>query len=116
MQSYSRFVGIVANARKLDETALRNGVADGRILSGEDAYKAKLVDGLGYIEGVYDRAAELAGVPDAQVVRYKRRVSFSDIFSLFSEARTPSLKVDLGLPMQHLRPGRAYLLPAVYAP
>ncbi len=37
MQSYGKFVGIVAKARKLDEQTLRNGVADGRVLSGTDA-------------------------------------------------------------------------------
>ncbi|MEX1119681.1 MAG: signal peptide peptidase SppA, partial [Terrimicrobiaceae bacterium] len=31
MQSYGRFVGIVAKARKIDEAKLRNGPADGRI-------------------------------------------------------------------------------------
>jgi protease-4 len=30
MQTYDKFVGIVARERKQDETALRNGVADGR--------------------------------------------------------------------------------------
>jgi len=43
MQSYDRFVGIVARSRNLDEQSLRGGVADGRILSGSDAYAANLV-------------------------------------------------------------------------
>ena len=58
MQTYERFLGIVATARKLDATALRNGPADGRILSGTDAYAAKLVDELGYIEGASARPPE----------------------------------------------------------
>jgi len=116
MQSYGRFVGIVAKARKIDEMELRNGPADGRILSGTDAYAAGLIDQLGYVEDAYAKAMQLAGVEDAQVVRYKRKVSFSDIFSLFGEARTPEIKINLMEGMPKLLPGRVYLLPAIFTP
>jgi len=66
MQSYDRFVGIVAQARGLDEQSLRTGVADGRILSGTDALAAKLVNQLGYIEDAYTKARELGGAPDSE--------------------------------------------------
>ena len=72
MQSYDRFVGIVARSRNLDEQSLRGGVADGRILSGSDAYGANLVNELGSVEDAFVKARELAGVPGARVVRYKR--------------------------------------------
>lgn len=116
MQSYGRFVGIVSKARKLDEQKLRNGVADGRILSGEDALAAKLVDKLGYVEDAYAKARELAKATGAQVVRYKRNVTFADFFRVFGEARTPSIKLDLLEKTQPLEPGRVYLLPAFFAP
>lgn len=116
MQSYGRFVGIVAKARKLDEQKLRNGVADGRILSGEDALAAKLVDKLGYVEDAYAKARELAKATGAQVVRYKRNVTFADFFRVFGETRTPSIKLDLLEKTQPLEPGRVYLLPAFFAP
>ena len=61
MQSYDRFVGIVAKSRNLDEQSLRGGVADGRILSGTDAYAANLVNQLGYVEDAFVKARELAG-------------------------------------------------------
>lgn len=116
MQSYGRFLGIVAEARSLDSESLKNGPADGRILSGEDAYAEKLVDELGYIEAAYEKARELGGVPGAQVVRYRRTPSFSDLFSFFGEARTPEIKIDLVPEMVRLKPGRVYLLPPFYAP
>ncbi len=116
MQSYGRFVGIVARARKLDEAVLRTGVADGRILSGTDAKEAGLVDQLGYVEDAYTKAMELAGASNLRVVQYKRTVSFSDLFSLFGEARTPEIKIDLLPVTTKLQPGRAYLLPAIFAP
>lgn len=118
MQSYDRFVGIVAKARGLDEQTLRNGVADGRILSGTDAFAAKLVDQLGYIENAYDKARELGGVPNAQIVRYKRTVTFASFLRMFGEAKTksPEIKVDLLEGFQKLQPGRVYLLPPFFAP
>ena len=118
MQTYGRFVGIVAKARGLDEAALRSGVADGRILSGRDALKEKLVDQLGYIEDAYDKARELAGAPDAPVVLYKRAFALSSFIRLFgesSQAKT-SVKVDLLQGMPELKPGRVYLLPPFFAP
>lgn len=118
MQSYDRFVGIVAKARGLDEQTLRTGVADGRILSGTDAFAAKLVDQLGYIENAYDKARELGGVPDAQIVRYKRTVTFASFLRMFGEAKvkSPEIKVDLLEGFQKLQPGRVYLLPPFFAP
>lgn len=116
MQSYGRFLSIVSKARKIDEEKLRNGPADGRILSGTDAYAAGLVDQLGYVEDAYAKAMQLAGVENAQVVRYNRTVSFSDIFSMFGTARTPEIKINLMDGMPKLLPGRVYLLPAIFTP
>jgi len=117
MQSYDRFVGIVARERKLDEKDLREGVADGRVLSGTDAYASRLVDGLGYIEDAYDKAAELGGAPNAQVVKYERAYSFDKFFRMFGESRA-STKIELNLLPKAtlLEPGRVYLLPAFFAP
>jgi protease-4 len=116
MQSYDRFLGIVANARKLDAATLRNGPADGRILSGTDAYAAKLVDELGYIEDAYEKARALGNAPGAEVVRYVRTYSFDRFLRFFGEAS--SAKVEIGLPGKKysLEPGRIYLLPPFFAP
>lgn len=117
MQSYDRFLGIVAKRRGLPADNLRNTVADGRILSGEDAKTAQLVDQLGYIEDAYAKARELGKTKDAEIVRYKRTFAFSSFFDLLGESRA-STKVELKLPGQDvkLEPGRIYLLPATYAP
>ena len=117
MQSYDRFVGIVARARNLDEQSLRNGVADGRIMSGTDAYAAKLVNQLGYIENAFEKAGELAGASGARVVRYKRAITLASLLRMFGEARTAvSLKVDILEKFPRLEPGRVYLLPPFFAP
>lgn len=116
MQSYERFLGIVSAARKVDAETLRNGVADGRILSGTDAYAAKLVDQLGYIEDAYAKARELGNAPGAEVVRYKRTFNFENFFRLFGETEAPSIQVDLLGKAPKLEPGRIYLLPPFFAP
>lgn len=117
MQSYGRFVGIVATARKLDEASLREGVADGRILSGTDALEAKLVDELGYVEDAYAKAIELGNSPGAKVVRYKRQFGLDKFLSMFGEAKTPSIKLDvMDKFVSPLEPGRIYLLPPFFAP
>lgn len=118
MQSYDRFVGIVAKSRKLDEQTLRTGVADGRILSGTDAHAAGLVDQLGYIENAYDKAKDLAKAPGAEVVRYKRIISFAHFFRMFGEShsKAPEVKISGLENLTRLEPGRVYLLPPFYAP
>jgi len=115
MQSYERFLGIVATARGLDPAGLRDGVADGRILSGSDALDAKLVDSLGYIEDAYAAARDLGKAPGAQVIEYKRQIGFADLFSMFGQTRGPEIRINLFEGAARLEPGRAYLLPAIFA-
>ena len=118
MQSYERFLGIVAEARNLDPAALRAGPADGRILSGKDALAEKLVDQLGYVEDAYAKARELSSSPRASVVRFERTYAFGDFFRMFSQSLTekPKLEVNLLREMPELKPGRQYLLPPFFAP
>jgi protease-4 len=116
MQSYDRFVGIVARTRSLDEQSLRNGVADGRIMSGTDAHAAKLVNQLGYIENAFEKAGELAGAPGARIVRYRRGITLASLLRIFNQAGSPSFKLDILEKFPRLEPGRVYLLPPFFAP
>jgi protease IV len=116
MQSYDRFVGIVAQSRNLDEQSLRLGVADGRILSGTDAFAAKLVNQLGYVEDAFAKARELGGAPGARIVRYKRPLTLGNFLRMFNETKAPSITVDFLEGIPRLEPGRIYLLPPFFAP
>lgn len=116
MKTYDKFLGIVAKERNLSADALRNTIADGRILSGKDAYDNKLIDGLGQIEDAFDKAKQLANAPDAKVVKYAPPFSLSNLFRMFSRADS---KIEIQLPRQlfsQLESGRAYFLPSYYAP
>ena len=116
MQTYDRFVGIVAEERGIAQPDLENGVADGRIVSGEDALSENLIDALGYIEDAHALAMELAGVEGADVVKYTVPINFGNIFRLLGEERG-KVEVDLtGGRLPKLDSGRLYYLPGHYAP
>jgi protease IV len=118
METYDKFLGIVSKERNLPADALRNGIADGRILSGKEAFNAKLIDGVGQIEDAYAKARQLGNAPQATVVKYGPPFSLSRLFRAFGEFGGES-KIELQLPKQftsQLESGRAYFLPSFYAP
>jgi protease-4 len=117
MKTYDKFLGIVATERGLPPDALRDSIADGRIMSGRDAHEHKLIDDLGQIEDAYEKARELGNAKDAPVVKYGPPYTFGRFLRALSQAG--SGKVELTLPKQlmpQLESGRAYFLPSYYAP
>ena len=118
MQTYDRFLNIVASSRHLDATTLRNGIADGRVLSGRDAYNAKLIDQLGYVEDAYDKARILGKAPGAEVVRYEKKHGLAHFLRLFEDSEKSDIHLDLNVGPaagMKLDSGRLYLLPSFYA-
>lgn len=119
MQTYGRFVGIVARERSLPEDGLRNGLADGRPISGRDAAEAKLVDEIGDFEAAVAKAIQLGTAPGSAVVRYESQRGLGIALRLLGEAPRESRNIELklALPGQlDLRPGYQYLIPASLAP
>jgi protease IV len=116
MNDYNKFLSIVAKERKLPAELLRNTIADGRILSGKDAFENKLIDGIGELDDAFGKAKELGNAPDAKIVKYGPPFSLSRFFRIFGETDS---KIELKLPKQlvpQLESGRAYFLPSYYAP
>jgi protease-4 len=116
MKTYDKFLGIVAKERKLPADLLRNTIADGRILSGKEAFDNKLIDGLGELDDAFSKAKELGNAPDARVVKYGPPFSLSRFLRVFGGSDS---KIELQLPKQlvpQLESGRAYFLPSYYAP
>jgi protease-4 len=120
---YERFLKVVADGRGIATDVLRNGVADGRVLSGKEALDAGLVDQLGYIEDARRLAAELAGVKDPTLVRYRRETGFFDILGGVSapfagrgdSGRTVRLELAPGA-YPALTPGLPYYLAPLSVP
>lgn len=115
-QVYGRFLDIVANARNLPAGELREGLADGRILTGRDAKEAGLVDQIGYMEDAFAKARELADASGAGIIRYEPRLNFQRLLRWIGADAKSQVELQLGgAPAFRLQLGRAYLLPEFYA-
>jgi len=118
MEIYDKFLSVVAESRAMTKEELRNGMADGRVLSGEAARDAGLIDDTGYIEDAYERAREIAGEPDAEVEKVRSTVSFFEAFGLVEGRRgSAANRVEIDVSerlLPPLQPGAVYLLPSSF--
>ena len=119
MQTDDGFTAIVSAARGIPVEELKSGVADGRIISGADAFKLKLVDRTGYLEDAWQLAREIAGLKDSAVVAYSRpHASLMDILTNVKAESGISQRLEIDLSdrlLPRLQPGRMYLLPEFMA-
>jgi protease-4 len=109
-ETYDKFVGIVANERKLDEQGLRQGVADGRILSGKQALKEKLVDELGDLDSAIAKAEKLGKTSEARVIRYLAPFHWNQFLRRLGKSEIGSVSVKLPTSGVTLQTGRLYYL------
>ena len=122
-ETYGKFKGVVAHGR--EQAHKKNGdqgraliadwtdYADGRVLSGTEAYKLGFVDQLGNYQDAIERAKTIAGISTANQVQYQQRYDISDFFRLFGQsgrAESRSIKVDLGMDFPKLQAGQLYFL------
>jgi protease-4 len=119
-ETYNKFKSVVAAGRKTaDDKNKGKGralsgdwtdYADGRILSGGEAYKLGFVDQLGSFQDAVKRAKTIAGISSANIVEYQLRYDFSDIFRMFGKSEAPVIKVELGMEPPKLQAGQLYFL------
>ena len=76
---YERFLSIVSKGRKIPLDTLRP-IADGRILSAEEAKELKLIDAIGYSEDAETQLAKMAKSEDIRIIRYKDEHTLRDLF------------------------------------
>ena len=122
--TYAKFKSVVAEGRKdahkeNEETKplAENWAdyADGRILSGKEAYDLGFVDQLGGFDDAVAKAKELGRIEDtANVVEYRQRNELAELFGLFGQAQTRAIKVDLGIDLPKLQAGRMYFLSPIF--
>jgi len=96
------------NARELSSSW--EEYADGRVLSGNQAYKLGFVDEIGGLDTAVARASKLAHIPKANLIRYERPFDLSSFLRLFGKTEGATLKVDLGMEFPKLQAGRLYFL------
>lgn len=68
-RTYSNFTRIVANGRKISQTYV-DSIGQGRVWTGEQAIKLKLVDRIGHLEDAIASAAKKAKIKEYKVVNY----------------------------------------------
>jgi protease-4 len=120
-ESYHKFKGIVADGRnwahdlnKKEGKGLATNwteFADGRVLSGTQAFNLGLVDELGDFDSAVDRALTIAHIKTADLVEYRERYDFANFLSMFGQnGQAKDIKLDLGVEIPKLRPGCMYYL------
>lgn len=70
MSYYENFLSVVQRGRKNMKPEAIRRIADGRVYTAQKALEIGLVDRIGYFHDALDRARELAGDADAQLVTY----------------------------------------------
>lgn len=80
--THEQFVQAVANGRKLPVNEVRK-IADGRILSGEQAKALKLVDRLGTMQDAVEEAGRLAGIKGEPeiILPPKKKINYWDVLT-----------------------------------
>lgn len=126
-ETFGRFKDVVLQGRSTANKANAKGAdkgrkltdewknyADGRILSGSEAFKLGFVDELGDFDAAVDRTQRIAGTGKCKLVEYKVRRDLSDLFRLFGKAETGQVKLDLGFQPRRIEAGRLYFLAPTY--
>jgi len=124
-ETYATFKGVVRKGRAASQSANKKAghekdcraladdwesYADGRIFSGKEAHRLGFVDELGNFDVAVKRALKLAGLTEANIVKYQPPFSFGSLFRLFGKADAHAVKLDLGVDFPRLQAGRMYFL------
>jgi len=119
LETFSRFKTVVGEGRKRaaelnkDEgralAADWESLADGRILSGKNAFEKGFVDELGNFDTAVERTLNITGLTKANLISYQLPFNFSNMLRIFGKVESKGVKVDLGFDIpKALLPGRLY--------
>ena len=107
--AYQKNQGAKDKGRALDDTW--QDYADGRVLSGSEAYRLGFVDELGDFQAAVKRAKTIAGIPSsANLIEYQQRYDLADLLKLFGRSDAKGVKIDLGMDLPRLQAGAMYFL------
>ncbi|MBI4136879.1 signal peptide peptidase SppA [Candidatus Roizmanbacteria bacterium] len=107
-ENYAQFLSRVRESRPTSESQLTE-LADGRPLTGKQAYDAQLVDKLGNFYDSVELARQKAGFPHALVIEYTDQGIFESLFGVVSRPIMNKLPFSLVDPYAELRGKPAYL-------
>lgn len=112
MQIHDQFVEAVAEGRGRERGEI-DPVADGRVLTGQQALESGLVDRLGGFETAVDRVAELADIPERPQLVYPRRDELQilrDLFGGTARAVVSEVRDEIVSPRSYGQPASVWLL------
>ena len=121
-ETYDQFKSVVAAGRTAayEKNKTHDGrplaqdwakYADGRVLSGTQAYQLGFVDQLGDFQDAVNRAKQIAGIQDANLVEYREHYDLSNFLRLLGQTDlSHDVKLDVGLNLPKLRVGELYFL------
>ena len=121
METYDKFKQVVAQGRDRAATLNKGAgrklvsdwatLADGRVLTGKQAFEKGFVDELGNFETAVETARKLAKITGKpRLIRYQEPFDFSDLFSIWGKTDVKTVKVDVGFEIPKLEAGRPYFL------
>lgn len=121
METYEKFKQVVAEGRaqsaKANKDAGRKLIsnwtdyADGRVLTGKQAYEHGFVDEIGNFEAAIERTKKIAGIAGpAKLIRYEEPFTFGSLFGMLGKSDTKTIKIEAGLDFPKIQAGRPYFL------
>jgi protease-4 len=123
-ETFAKFKSVVADGRKRAHESNKDGqalaadwadYADGRVLSGKEAFELGFVDQLGTFDDAMGKAKKLGKIKDqANLIEYRQRNDLADLFGMFGQSESRAFKVDLGLDLPKLQAGRMYFLSPLF--
>ena len=84
--------------------------ADGRILSGKDAFQLGFVDELGNFDTAVERAKQIVEMENPEVIELHPTFDLSNLLHLLGDSKARSIKVDLGVERSRLKAGYMYFI------
>jgi len=131
-ETYARFKEVVQDGRSSAQQKNKGNTekgraladdwakyADGRVLSGKEAFNLGFVDQLGNFQDAVKRAKILAGLggnSSVNLIQFQQRYDLGDFLRMFGKSQTPPVvKVDLGFDAPKLQVGQLYFLAPTFA-
>ena len=122
--TFQKFKQVVADGRKqageLNQSQGKALVqnweefADGRVLTGKQAFEHGFVDEQGDFEAAVERTKRIANVQDANLVQFSAPFGLANFLGLLGKSHAPAIQVDLGFDVPKLLPGKPYFLTPMF--
>ena len=95
-EMYMRFITLISKERELPLDQVKK-LADGRIFTGNQAVNNGLIDQVGYLEDAIDITKDLAGLKEAKIIKYERKLSVSDFLKVMASKMLskPEIKINI---------------------